>query len=47
MPIDSILVSAMVVTMFAIFAGVLAWGEHQSGPLHDESRNVRTKRRSF
>jgi len=47
MPIDSILVSAMVVTIFAIFAGVLAWGEHQSRPLHDESGNIPTKRRSF
>ena len=30
MPVDSILVSAAVVTMFAIFAVVLAWGERQS-----------------
>jgi hypothetical protein len=41
------LVSAIIVTMFAIFAGVLAWGEHQSRPLHDEPANNRTKRRSF
>ena len=30
MPIDSMLVSAAVVIMFVIFAGVLAWGERQS-----------------
>ena len=30
MPIDSVLVSAAVVAMFVIFAGVLAWGERQS-----------------
>jgi hypothetical protein len=30
MPIDSILVSVAVVTMFVLFAGVLAWGERQA-----------------
>jgi hypothetical protein len=30
MPIDSMLVSAAVVTMFVLFAAVLAWGERQS-----------------
>lgn len=32
MPIDSILVSAAVILMFLVFAGVLAWGDFQSRP---------------
>ena len=46
MPIDSMLVSAAVVAMFVIFAGVLAWGEHQSRSLQQPSDDLR-KRRSF
>jgi len=42
MPIDSMLVSAAVVTMFA----VLAWGERQSRPLQQPA-DSRRKRRSF
>jgi hypothetical protein len=30
MPIDSMLVSAAVILMFVVFAGVLAWGESQT-----------------
>jgi hypothetical protein len=47
MPIDSILVSAAVVVMFVIFAGVLAWGERQSRPLQQKSTDSHGKRRSF
>jgi len=47
MPIDSILVSAAVVTMFVIFAGVLAWGERQTRHLADEPATSQRKRRSF
>jgi hypothetical protein len=47
MPIDSILVTAAVVTMFAIFAGVLAWGERQTRPLEQESAADQRRRRSF
>jgi hypothetical protein len=47
MPIDSMLVTAAVVTMFAIFAGVLAWGERQSRPLGQEPASGPRKRRSF
>jgi hypothetical protein len=46
MPIDSMLVSAAVVAMFGIFAGVLAWGERQSRPLQQPSDGPH-KRRSF
>jgi hypothetical protein len=47
MPIDSILVSAAVLVMFVIFAGVLAWGERQSRPLEPQSTDSHRKRRSF
>jgi hypothetical protein len=47
MPIDSILVSAAVLVMFVIFAGVLAWGERQSWPLEPQSTDSHRKRRSF
>jgi hypothetical protein len=32
MPIDAMLVSAAVISMFLVFAGVLAWGEIQTRP---------------
>jgi len=32
MPIDAMLVSAAVLSMFLVFAGVLAWGEIQTRP---------------
>ena len=47
MPVDSILVSAAVVAMFVIFAGVLAWGERQSRTLQQQSADSHRKRRSF
>jgi hypothetical protein len=46
MPVDSMLVSAAVVAMFGIFAGVLAWGERQSRPPQQPSDRLR-KHRSF
>lgn len=46
MPVDSILVSAAVVTMFVVFAAVLIWGERESRPLRQEPAGPR-KRRSF
>jgi hypothetical protein len=47
MPFESMLVAAAVVTMFVIFAGVLAWGERQTRSLHDQSASGEQKRRSF
>jgi hypothetical protein len=41
MPIDSMLVSAAVILMFVMFAGVLAWGESQTrltAAKHSEKR---------
>ena len=32
MPVDSMLVSAAVILMFLVFAGVPAWGEIQTRP---------------
>jgi hypothetical protein len=47
MPVDSILVSAAVVAMFVIFAGVLVWGDLQSGSMRQEPGRRNRKRRSF
>ena len=47
MPIDSMLVSAAVVTMFVIFAAVLIWGERQTQPPRQHPAGVQQKRRSF
>jgi len=43
MPIDSILVSAAVVSVFVVFAGVLLWGNFQTEP----TGAAQQKRRSF
>jgi hypothetical protein len=32
MPIDAMLVSAAVISMFLVFAGAVAWGEIQTRP---------------
>jgi hypothetical protein len=47
MPIDSVLVSAAVVAMFVIFAGVLSWGERQSRSLQQQSAHSHRRHRSF
>ena len=46
MPIDSLLFTVFVVTMFVLFAGVLFWGDLQTRPkqLADSSA---AKRRAF
>ena len=46
-PIDSILVSAAVVTVFVIFAGVLIRADLQSGSIPPQPLHPRPKRRSF
>ena len=47
MPIDSILVSAAVVSVFVVFAGVLIWGNFQTEPARRRSGKRNGKRRSF
>jgi hypothetical protein len=47
MPVDSILVSAAVVSVFVIFAGVLIWGDFQSGPMRQQPVARNRKHRSF
>jgi hypothetical protein len=47
MPIDSILVSAGVVAMFVLFAGVLMWGSHQTSTARSSLPADASKRRSF
>jgi hypothetical protein len=46
MPVDSIVVSAAIITVFAVFAGVLIWGNFQTHPDHPPAEPS-TKRRSF
>jgi hypothetical protein len=43
MPIDSILVSAAVISVFVVFAGVLLWGNFQT----ESTGQAQQKRRSF
>jgi hypothetical protein len=47
MPVDSILVSAAVVSVFLIFAGVMIWGDFQSQSMWQEPVRRDTKRRGF
>jgi hypothetical protein len=47
MPVDSILVSAAVVSVFAIFAGVLISANFQTAPVRREPADANRKRRSF
>jgi hypothetical protein len=47
MPIDSILVSAAVVSVFVVFAGVLIWGNFQTEPVRQGPAKRSRKRRSF
>jgi hypothetical protein len=47
MPIDSILVSVAVVTMFVIFAGVLIRADWQSRSIPQPPADPDRKRRSF
>ena len=46
MPVDSMVVSAAVVTVFVIFAGVLLWGDLQSGSSGQRSLERNRSRRS-
>lgn len=34
MPFDAMIVSVAVVVVFLVFAGVVAWGDHQTRPEH-------------
>ena len=45
MPIDAMLVSAAVISMFLVFAGVLAWGEIQTRPARSAAVQNSQKRR--
>jgi hypothetical protein len=40
MPYDAMLVSAAVVTMFAVFAAVLLWGDFQTRPSQQKAEAV-------
>jgi hypothetical protein len=46
MPTESLLVTVCVVAMFAVFAGVLFWGDLQTRPKH-LANSSNAKRRAF
>jgi len=37
MPFDAMVMSGAVITMFLVFAGVVAWGERQTRPEHPKA----------
>ena len=47
MPVDSILVFAAVVAVFAVFSGVLIWGDLLTQPIRQETVSRNKGRRSF
>ena len=47
MSLGSILISAAVVSVFAVFAAVLIWSNFQTEPARQEPFNANRKRRSF
>ena len=46
MPVDSIFVAVAVISMFVVFAAVLAWGDFQTRP-KQLAQQSDVKRRSF
>ena len=47
MPVDPILLAAAVVSVFAVFSGVLIWGDFLSQPMRQQPVSRDRKRRSF
>jgi hypothetical protein len=47
MPFDAMLVSAGIVAVFLVFAGVLLWGDAQTRPDRLQAGTNPPKRRSF
>jgi hypothetical protein len=47
MPSDAMVVSAAVIAMFLVFAGVLLWGDAQTRPDRMKADAHSQKRRSF
>ena len=46
MPVDPILLAAAVVSVFAVFAGVLIWGDFLSQPIRQKTVGGSKRRRS-
>jgi hypothetical protein len=47
MPFDAMVMSAAVIAMFLVFAGVLLWGDAQTRPDRSKADPHSQKRRSF
>jgi len=46
MPVDPILLAAAVVSVFAVFSGVLIWGDFLSQPIRQKTVGGSKRRRS-
>ncbi|MBR1125169.1 hypothetical protein JQ628_26855 [Bradyrhizobium lablabi] len=47
MPVDSLLVSAAIVSVFVIFGSVLYWGERRTRTVSPAGETAKVKRRGF
>ena len=47
MPFHTILLTAAVVSVFAVFAVVLIWGDFQTRPARRKTHTILQRRRSF
>lgn len=47
MPVDAMIVSALIITMFVVFGCVLHWGDRRTRDLAPSAESAKSKRRSF
>ena len=47
MPVDSLIVSALIISVFVIFGAVLYWGERRTRTMPAATEAGKFKRRSF
>jgi len=47
MPMDAMIVTALVVSVFTVFAGVLFWGDMHTRPPQRAASQPKGRRRSF
>lgn len=47
MPVDALIVSALIISVFVVFGCVLYWGDRRTRDLSPSTESVKSKRRSF
>lgn len=47
MPLDAVILSAVIVAVFVIFGSVLYWGERRTSTLAPDVEGAKLKRRAF